>query len=137
VQISEVNPDIRDEVKGVIQGLSQDAIEPMEWENSKSQQGPKAIPENNEAAFRQVVPKSTADKLLPNREELMASLDSMSIPQVGSADGSMFEPLPSTGGVSAPSSFQSAMSPTILPNDADRELASRMQANRSGIAGLV
>ncbi|MAO24619.1 MAG: hypothetical protein CMJ25_28055 [Phycisphaerae bacterium] len=137
VQISEVNPDIRDEVKGVIQGLSQDAIEPMEWENSKSQQGPKAIPENNEAAFRQVVPKSTADKLLPNREELMASLDSISIPQVGSTDGSMFEPLPSTGGVSAPSSFQSAMSPTILPNDADRELASRMQANRSGIAGLV
>jgi hypothetical protein len=109
----------------------------MEWESSESQQGPKAIPENNEAAFRQVVPKSTADKLLPNREELMASLDSMSIPQVGSADGSMFEPLPSTGGVSAPSSFQSAMSPTILPNDADRELASRMQANRSGIAGLV
>jgi len=137
VQISEVNPDIRDEVKGVIQGLSQDAIEPMDWESSESQQGPKAIPENNESAFRQVVPKSTADKLLPNREELMASLNSMSIPQVGSTDGSMFEPLPSTGGVSAPSSFQSAMSPTILPNDADRELASRMQANRSGIAGLV
>ena len=137
VQISEVNPDIRDEVKGVIQGLSQDAIEPMEWESSTSQQKPNAIPENNEAAFRQVVPKSTADKLLPNREELMASLDSMSIPQVGSATGSMFEPLPATGGVSTPGSFQSALSPTVLPNDADRELASRMQAGRSGIAGLV
>ena len=137
VQISEVNPDIRDEVKGVIQGLSQDAIEPMEWESSTSQQKPNAIPENNEAAFRQVVPKSTADKLLPNREELMASLDSVKIPQVGSATGSMFEPLPATGGISAPGSFQSALSPTVLPNDADRELASRMQAGRSGIAGLV
>ena len=51
--------------------------------------------------------------------------------------GSMFEPLPATGGISAPGSFQSALSPTVLPNDADRELASRMQAGRSGIAGLV
>ena len=137
VQISEVNPDIRDEIRGVIQGLSQEAIEPMDWENSSSQQAPNAIPENNEVGFRQVVPKSTADKLLPNREEMMATLDNMSVPQVGISTESMFDPLPATGGAQAPGSFQSSMSPTILPNDADRELAMRMQGNGSGIAALV
>ena len=33
--------------------------------------------------------------------------------------------------------FDPATSPTILPNDQDRELAMRMQARKSGIAGLV
>jgi hypothetical protein len=135
VQISEVNPDIRDEIRGVIQGLSQEAIEPMDWENSSSQQSPNAIPENNEVGFRQVVPNSTADKLLPNREEMMATLNNMTIPQVGSASESIFEPLPSTG-IQAPGSFQASLSPTVLPNDADRELALRMQANSGGIAAL-
>ena len=136
VQISEVNPDIRDEIRGVIQGLSQEAIEPMDWESSSSQQSPNAIPENNEIGFRQVVPKSTADKLLPNRDELMATLDNMTMPQIGPASESMFDPLPTSGSTQAPGTFQSSLSPTILPNDADRELAMRMQANSGGIAAL-
>ena len=136
VQISEFNPDIRDEIRGVIQGLSQEAIEPMPWESSSSQQAPNAMPENNEARFRQVVPKSTADKLLPNRDELMATLDNMRIPQVGVSTDSIFDPLPQKGGVSAPNSLQSALSPTVLPNEADRELALRMQGNSGGIAAL-
>jgi hypothetical protein len=137
VVIYDKNPDIRDHIKGVIQGLSQDTIEPMPWESSSSQQAPNAIPENNEVGFRQVVPKSTADKLLPNRDELMATLDNMTMPQIGTASESMFEPLPQSGGLSAPSSFQPGLSPTVVPNEADRELASRMQANSGGIAALV
>ena len=46
VVIYDKNPDIRDHIKGVIQGLSQDTIEPMPWESSSSQQAPNAIPEN-------------------------------------------------------------------------------------------
>ena len=136
VTIYDKNPDIREKIKGVIQGLSQDTIEPMPWESSSSQQAPNAIPENNEVGFRQVVPSSTADKLLPTRDELMAQMDS--IPKLTTAEGeqAMFEPLPSTG-IQAPSSFQASLSPTVVPNDADRELAMRMQGNGSGIAALV
>jgi hypothetical protein len=83
-----------------------------------------------------VVPKSTADKLLPNRDELMATLDNMTMPQIGPASESMFDPLPTSGSTQAPGTFQSSLSPTILPNDADRELAMRMQANSGGIAAL-
>ena len=136
VQISEVNPDIRDEIRGVIQGLSQEAIEPMPWESASSQQAPNAIPENNEAGFRQVVPKSTADKLLPDREELMATLENMNVPQVGAPSESVFDPLPQVGGLSAPSPSQFSLSSAVLPNEADRELALRMQGNSGGIAAL-
>ena len=132
-QISAVNPDIRDEVRAVIQGLTQDAIEPIEWQDTETlKESPaEGIPVNNEAAFRQSVPKSTADKVLPSREDLMAQMQSIDMPDVGAP---MFEPLPSMG--SGSFSGQSGMSPTILPNDADRELASRLQTG-GGIAGLV
>tara|TARA_R110002153_G_scaffold266926_1_gene430617 strand:- start:237 stop:821 length:585 start_codon:yes stop_codon:yes gene_type:complete len=136
VVIYDKNPDIRDHIKGVIQGLSQDTIEPMPWESSSSQQAPNAIPENNEAGFRQVVPKSTADKLLPDREELMATLENMNVPQVGAPSESVFDPLPQVGGLSAPSPSQFSLSSTVLPNEADRELALRMQGNSGGIAAL-
>jgi len=132
-QIYAVNPDIRDEVRAVIQGLSQDAIEPIEWQDTETlKKSPtEGIPVNNEAAFRQSVPKSTADKVLPSKEDLMAQMQSIDMPDVGAP---MFEPLPSMG--SGSFSGQSGMSPTILPNDADRELASRLQTG-GGIAGLI
>ena len=130
------NPWIRDQIRGIIQGLSHEPLEPMPWENSSSEKRSDAIPENNEVGFRQVVPKSTADKLLPNRDELMATLDNMTMPQIGPASESMFDPLPTSGSTQAPGTFQSSLSPTILPNDADRELAMRMQANSGGIAAL-
>jgi len=132
-QIYAVNPDIRDEVRAVIQGLSQDAIEPIEWQDTETlKKSPtEGIPVNNEAAFRQSVPKSTADKVLPSKEDLMAQMQSIDMPDVGAP---MFEPLPSMG--SGSFSGQSGISPTILPNDADRELASRLQTG-GGIAGLI
>ena len=132
--ISQENPDIAEEIQAILQGLQGETLEPIDWQKSTTNGNTPKVPEDNEAAFRQVVPKSTADKLLPDREELMARLDSMEVPQVGIASESVFEPLPQTGGSSAPGS--SALSPAVLPNDADRELALRMQANRGGIAAL-
>ncbi|HBT08635.1 MAG TPA: hypothetical protein DEB18_03390, partial [Leeuwenhoekiella sp.] len=68
-QIHNLNPDIRDEVRAVLHGLTQETIEPLDFENSDSATNVKT-PENNELAFRQVVPKSVADKVLPTKEEL-------------------------------------------------------------------
>jgi len=133
-QISELNPDIRDEVRAVVQGLTQESIEPIEWQDTETLKGSvtEGIPDNNEVSFRQAVPSSVADKLLPTREELMSQMSSIDVPDVGAP---MFEPLPSMG--SGSFSGQSSMSPTILPNDADRELAARLQQPSAGIAGLI
>ena len=130
-QIAEVNPDIRDEVRGVLQGLTQESIEPLSTEGSSS--APKPAPEDNELGFRSVVPKSTADKLLPNREELLATVDNFSVPQVGPASEDMFEEV-DVAQASMPSS--AAMSPSILPSEKDREIAMR-RGNLGGIASLV
>ena len=62
----------------------------------------------------------------------MSQMSSIDVPDVGAP---MFEPLPSMG--SGSFSGQSSMSPTILPNDADRELAARLQQPSAGIAGLI
>ena len=115
-----------------------ETLEPIDWQKSQTESNAPVVPIDNEAKFRTVVPKSTADKLLPNREELISRMDSIgsSMPEIDTASGSMFEPLPSTG-IQAPSSFQASLSPTVVPNDADRELAMRMQGNGSGIAALV
>jgi hypothetical protein len=138
VQIAEANPEIRDAITAVVQGLQGETLEPIDWQKAKTDANSPTVPIDNEARFRTVVPKSTADKLLPSREELISRMDtiSSSMPQVGVSTDSMFDPLPQTGGVSAPNSLQSALSPTVLPNEADRELALRMQGNSGGIAAL-
>ena len=137
--ISEQYPDLIEPIEALLQGLQVETIEPIDWQKSTTNGSTPKVPVDNEAAFRTVVPKSTADKLLPNREELLSRISKASetLPQVGNMSESMFEPLPSTGGVSLPGAFNPALSPTVLPSEADRELASRMQANQSGIAGLV
>ena len=136
VQIAELNPDSRDWIMAIVQGLGQETIEPIDATSAKTKASAPKIPENNEFGFRKVVPSSVADKLLPTRDELLAQMDS--IPELTAAEGeqAMFDPLPSTG-IQAPSSFQPGLSPTVVPNEADRELASRMQANSGGIAALV
>ena len=138
VMIAEANPRARDAIMALVQGLQAETLEPIDWQKSQTESNAPVVPIDNEAKFRTVVPKSTADKLLPNREELISRMDSISssMPEVDTASGSMFEPLPSTG-IQAPSSFQASLSPTVVPNDADRELAMRMQGNGSGIAALV
>ena len=132
--ISKENPDIAEEIEAILMGMSQETLEPLKWQDSEvlKESVTEGIPENNEVSFRQAVPRSVADKLLPTREELMSQMSSIDVPDVGAP---MFEPLPSMG--SGSFSGQLSMSPTILPNDADRELAARLQQPSAGIAGLI
>lgn len=137
VQVFEVNPDIRDEIRGVVQGLTQEQIEPPDYENATSQAPASAIPTGNEMRFREAVGSEVANKSLPNREELLAQINELSTGPSGSTfeSESMFEPLPQMGGGSsfAPISPASA---SLLPSDQDREIAMRRQA-MGGIGGLM
>jgi len=133
-QIFEVNPDIRDEVRGVLQGLTQETIEPLPTESSKSSNDQASVPQDNELRFRTAVPKSTADKVLPRTDELMARAQSMTVPQVGAPEEDIFEPLPEA---SPQSQFSVAESPTVLPNPQDREIAMRLRGPLGGIASLT
>ena len=131
-QIFEVNPDIRDEIRAVLQGLTQESIEPLPFEGSKS--APAQTPENNELSFRQSVPKSTADKVLPSTDELMARASEMRIPDVDLGTMNMFEPLEGmTASAPSPATAAAMIDPAVLPRAEDRAIAAR----RSGIAGLV
>ena len=136
VQISEVNPDIRDEINAVVQGLTQEQIEPSSSENASSQTSVNENPTGNEMRFRESSSKEISDKLLPNREEMLSQMDSLGKSSPSSFDSeSLFSPLPNIASSgSMPSA--SSLSPTILPNEQDRELAMRRQAT-GGIAGLV
>jgi hypothetical protein len=136
VQISEVNPDIRDEINAVVQGLTQEQIEPSSSENASSQTSVNENPTGNEMRFRESSSKEISDKLLPSREEMLSQMDSLGKSSPSSFDSeSLFSPLPSIASSgSMPSA--SSLSPTILPNEQDRELAMRRRAT-GGIAGLV
>lgn len=137
VQIFEVNPDIRDEIRGVVQGLTQEQIEPPDYENATSQAPASAIPTGNEMRFRESTSSEVANKSLPNREELLAQISELSSsPSTFTAESeSLFEPLPQTGG--GPSfAPMSPASPSLLPSDQDREIAMRRQA-MGGIGGLM
>lgn len=142
-QIALVNPEIREEIQAVTMGLSEETLEEPDFKYSFSNQQAQNIPMNNEDKFRQRVPASTADKLLPNQEELMAQLNQIAVPDIDPMmpidDGyeiPQFEPLPDVMQGSADSQF--AMSPTVLPDATDREIAMRqMQEEQGGIASLV
>lgn len=137
VQVFEVNPDIRDEVRAVLQGLTQDTIEPMPYETSASQPPLSALPEGNELKFRRKTDSTVADEVLPNREELLAQLSNIQLPQIEAPafEGMGFEPLPVVAETAAGGAIDFAMSPTILPRAEDRELA--MRTRGGGIAGLI
>lgn len=133
IQVFEVNPDIRDEVRAVLQGLTQDTIEPMPFETSASQPPLSALPEGNELKFRQKADSTVANKVLPDREELLARLNNIQLPQL---DMPAFEPLPVGAETGAGGAMDFALSPTIVPRAEDRELAMRTRGS-GGIAGLV
>ena len=121
IQIQAANPEIRDEVRAVLQGLQGETTEPMaENQSVSAQTSPMSA---NEGKFRQIATSEVANKLLPNNDQLSQSIDSFAMPEVG---GSMF-----AGQSQDPMLMQS---PTILPDERDREIAMRQQA---GIAGLV
>ena len=139
VQIQAANPEIRDEIRALLQGLQGETTEPLASNTSSSAQTAPMNP--SESAFRQVSTAEVSDKLMPDAirpEEMQAR---MAATQPAPTDMPLFEDLEPAGGLAsmAPSmgGFDSSMSPTIVPSEVDREIAMRMNARNSGIAGLV
>ena len=127
-QIALVNPEIRDEVEGVLERLQGESQVPITEKNSASV-NEKMVPEKNEANFREVSTREVSDKLLPTSEELMGQMDQVTVPQV---EGPLFEET-----ITETPDVNLAMSPTVLPRDDDRELALRLRGNAGGIGALV
>jgi len=122
VQIYQVEPSIRDEVQAIAAGHIGETIEPVKDKDSRNKQ--EENPElKNEISFRNSSTSEVANKLLPNNDQLSQSIDSFAMPQ---SSGNMF-----ANQSQDPMLMQS---PTILPDERDREIAMRQQA---GIAGLV
>jgi len=117
-QIYEANPDIREEVRAVTEGLTGDSVEPVDWEASESGL-PMAKPNANEQAFREVSGNEVSNKLMPTNVDLENRLRSFEVPEV---EGNLFAQDPAM-----------AMSPTVLPDEKDREIAMR----QAGISGLA
>ena len=138
VQIQAANPEIRDEIRAVIQGLSQETIEPIPDQASTSQRELESGAVENEMAFREVSNQEVSDILMPTAQEMQARMAST---QPVQNDMPLFEDLEPAGGLAsmgpAMGGFDASMSPTIVPSDSDREIAERMKARSSGIAGLV
>ena len=112
-QIHELNPDIRDEVEAVLHGLSHNSVEIPEQLNAKTEPVSSA-PVPNEANFREVSNAEVSNILMPQIErESVPSLD------VDMTDES---PDPAL-----------ALSPTIVPDERDREIAMRA----GGIGSLI
>jgi hypothetical protein len=112
-QIYELNPDIREEIRTITEGLGHDSIEPIPYQKSSSApEQTTAAP--NEKNFRDVSNAEIAGKLLPD-VALVDDIQSFDVPTV--SDASL------------------AMSPTILPDEKDREIA--MRQTPGGIAGLI
>ena len=135
VQIQAANPEIRDEVRALLQGLQGETAEPLASNTSSSAQTAPMSP--NEGAFREVSTAEVSNKLMPGAirpEEMQAR---MAAAQPTPTDMPLFEDLEPAGGLASMGGFDACVSPTIVPSAADREIAERMKARSSGIAGLV
>jgi hypothetical protein len=113
-QIYELNPDIREEVRAITEGLTGDTIEQIPTQTSKSAP-PVTTAAPNERAFREVTNPEIAGKLLPDTN-LASQIDSFTLPSV------------------TESTMELAMSPTVVPDERDREIAMR---EAGGIGSLV
>ena len=118
IQIQAANPEIREEIQGVLQGLQGETAEPLASNMSTSAQTAPLNP--NEGNFRQVSTAEVSDKLMPVNTQLAQSLDSFQMPSVSGDAFGATDPV-------------MAASPTILPDERDREIAMRQQ----GIMNLV
>jgi hypothetical protein len=130
-QISEVNPEIRDEVRAMLNGLTQESVEPIPYQDSSSEQE-KPAEIKNELSFRQSTPSSVADKIIPqaqNNEQLGGRLDQM----LASFQPSNIPLVPPANAIRP----QEMINETILPNPKDRELAERQMMRSSGIGSLA
>lgn len=121
-QIYELEPSIRDEVQAITAGHMGEVIDPIPEKDAKTKR--EEDPElANELSFRQVTGEEVANKLLPSSNQLAQSIQEFSVPEV---EGQLFAD-------QAPDMGMASLSPSILPDEADREIAMRQQA---GIAGL-
>ncbi len=127
-QVYQANPEIREEVMGVLERHQGESVEPLPDHKSSSAREA-IVPDNNEANFREVSTREVSDKLLPTSEELMGQMDQVIVPQV---EGPLFEET-----ITETPDVNLAMSPTVLPRDDDRELALRLRGNAGGIGALV
>ena len=125
-------------MRAITAGMSQENLEPRLDEGSSSEQAKSKPEDDNELRFRQSVGAATADKVLPSSEELMRRADSIDIPEIDAdpfGGETIFEPLPEVAAASiGGAGINSAISPTIVPSDQDRELAMRMQGGIGSIA---
>ena len=113
-QIYELNPEIRDEVKAILEGMQFQTIEPIEDRNADNV-NPVTTAAPNERAFREVTNPEIAGKLLPD-VKLSEQIESFDLPSI------------------TDSTPELAMSPTIVPDERDREIAMR---EAGGIGSLV
>jgi len=122
-KIAELNPAIREEIQATMEGMREQTVEPIESHQSSSVRGkaqPLVGPLQNELNFREVSTAEVSDKLMPENTQLAQSLDNFQMPSVGGDAFGATDPV-------------MAASPTILPDERDREIAMRQQ----GIASLV
>ena len=117
VQIYELEPEIRDQIQAIAAGHIGELAEPNKELDAMNVQ--EQEPEvKNEIPFREVSTKEVSDKLIgsqsQDRGQLQQDIDSFTVPNVSS---------PSL-----------AMSPTVVPDERDREIAMR---DMGGISSLV
>jgi len=121
IQIQALNPQIRPEINAILEGLQGETAEPYLPNQSSSTQV-EPMPEN-ERNFRKVSTSEVAEKLLADNKPLTTAIDNFAMPEINT--DAFAEPVAEN---------MMAASPSILPNEKDREIAMRQQA---GIAGLV
>jgi hypothetical protein len=112
-QIYELNPEIREEVRAILEGQQFETLEPIEDRNAANVP-PVTTAVPNEQAFREVTNPEIAGELLPDIQ-LAEQVVAFEAPQV--------------------SDPEVIMSPTVLPDEADREIAMRQQAGGIGSLG--
>ena len=112
-QIYELNPEIREEVRAILEGQQFETLEPIEDRNAANVP-PVTTAVPNEQAFREITNPEIAGKLLPD-VQLAEQVVEFEAPQV--------------------SDPEVIMSPTVLPDEADREIAMRQQAGGIGSLG--
>ena len=112
-QIYELNPEIREEVRAILEGQQFETLEPIENRNAANVP-PVTTAVPNEQAFREVTNPEIAGELLPDIQ-LAEQVVAFNPPRV--------------------SNPEVIMSPTVLPDEADREIAMRQQPGGIGSLG--
>ena len=116
MQIYQLEPGIRDQIEAVANGHIGELAEPnpdLDAQNVQDQ-----APEvTNELSFREVSNREVSDKLIGTQiPQLTEQIDSFTLPSV------------------TESTMELAMSPTVVPDERDREIAMR---EAGGIGSLV